>query len=154
MRSTPTTVDAFLERATDRLRTDAERRRAAGNTDERYAVVRSETGRLQDGIPLETSMSQCDCCAERHATNNVLYEARDQAVSTDILVASPVPDEPTPPTTPSGACRHVINQFSDDATVSGTTYSRDREGWPMVAQRERDTATELSPEHVDPDGWD
>jgi len=61
----------FVDEARGRIRDHARKRRAAGHVDKLYAFVRSETGTVYEGTPLETSMTQADCCAERHAIANI-----------------------------------------------------------------------------------
>lgn len=144
----------FIERAGQRIRTHARKRRQAGHTDKLYAVVQSKTDDLYVGIPLETSMAQSNFCAERHAINNMLYAEPDSAVIERILVATPAPDETTNPTTPCGACRHVINQFSDDATVYCATFVRETDDWTMFPRVNQFTATGLYPDHHGHPSWD
>lgn len=144
----------FVERARRRILSHARKRRRADQTDKLYAVVQSETGDLYDAVPLETSMAQFDVCAERHAINDMLYAEPETATFEAILVATPVPDEATPPPTPCGACRHAIHEFSDDGTVYCTTFVRENDGWTMFPRTERYTATELYPEHHGHPSWD
>lgn len=145
---------AFVERARKRILEHARKRRRAGHTDKLYSVVRSETGNLYDAIPFETSMSQLNFCAERHAINDMLYAEPDSASVSDLLVATPVPDETHDPPTPCGACRHAIHEFSDDATVYCTTFVREEDGWTTFPRLERYTATELYPDHQGLPTWD
>lgn len=144
----------FVEQARQRIQAHARKRRQTGHTDKLYAVVRSETGDLYDGIPLETSMPQFNVCAERHAINNMLYAEPGAATLEAILVATPVPDETTPPPTPCGGCRHAIDQFSDDGTIYCTTFVREDDGWTMFPRVERYTATELYPDHQGHPSWE
>lgn len=144
----------FFEQASQRIRTHARTRREAGHTDKLYAVVRSSTGNLYEGIPLETSMPNFNVCAERHAINNMLYAEPETATCDAILIATPAPEETTAPPTPCGACRHVIHQFGDDAIVYCTTFIREDEGWTMFPRVERYTATELYPAHQGHPSWD
>jgi len=62
-----------------------------------------------------------------------------------VLVAGPVPDADDRVTTPCGACRHAISQFSDDATVLCSNFVRRNDGWTMFPSIERYTAEELYP---------
>lgn len=117
-------------------------------------MVQSGAGGLHDGIAFETSMAQFDCCAERHAINNMLYAEPETARLQAILVATPVPDEATSPPTPCGACRHAIDQFSDDGTVYCATFVRRDDGWTMFPRLDRYAASELYPEHQGPPAWD
>lgn len=144
----------FIERARERILDHAQTRRQAGLTDRIYAVVQSEAGSLYDGIPFETSMPQFDFCAERHAINNMLYAEPETARLESLLVATPVPDESAAPPTPCGACRHAINEFSDDATVYCTTFLREADGWTMFPELDRYTAAELYPDHQGQPDWD
>jgi cytidine deaminase len=143
----------FVERARERILDHAKDRRRAGLTDKLYAVARSETGILYEGVPFETSMPQFDFCAERHAINEMLY-AEPGATLDAILVATPAPDETAPPPTPCGACRHAIAEFGDDATVLCTTFVREDDGWTTFPRVERFTGDELYPDHQGHPSWE
>lgn len=144
----------FLEQARNRILKHARQRRQAGKTDKLYAVVQSASGDLYTGVPFETTMPQFDFCAERHAINNMLYAEPETTTFTTMLVASPVPDESTPPVTPCGACRHALHQFSDDGTVYCTTFVRESDGWTMFPRLTQYSATELFPAHQGHPSWD
>lgn len=144
----------FLENARQRIRTHARKRRQAGHTDKLYTVVQSKSGDLYVGIPFETSMTQANFCAERHAINNMLCREPDSGAVERILVATPAPDETSNPTTPCGACRHAIHQFSDDATVYCATFVRETDGWTMFPRIDQYSATELYPDHHGHPSWD
>ncbi|NHX37638.1 MULTISPECIES: cytidine/deoxycytidylate deaminase family protein [Halolamina] len=144
----------FIEQARQRIRTHAQKRRHAGQTDKLYAVVQSKTGNLYVGIPLETSMPQANFCAERHAINNMLYTEPDSGAVERILVATPAPDETTNPTTPCGACRHVIHQFSNDATIYCATFVRETDGWTMFPRVDEYSAKDMYPNHHGHPSWD
>lgn len=144
----------FVERARARILEHAATRRQAGLTDKIYAVVQSEAGSLYDGIPFETSSAQFDFCAERHAINNMHYAEPESGTVDSILVATPVPHENVDPPTPCGACRHAINQFSDDGTVYCTTFVRKANGWSMFPAVDEYSATELYPDHQGHPSWE
>lgn len=145
--------DQFIEQARQRIREHAQTRREAGYTDKLYAVAQSDSGTLSVGIPLETSMSQFDVCAERHAINNMLYAEPDATLAA-MLVATPAPDETSQPATPCGACRHAIQEFSENCPVYCTTFVREESGWTMFPQRARYTAERLYPDHQGHPSWD
>lgn len=148
------TGTGFIERAQERIRDHAETRRQADLADQIYAVVQSEAGSLYDGIPFETSLAQFDFCAERHAINNMLYAEPESARLETLLVATPVPDDSVAPPTPCGACRHAIDEFSDDGVVYCTTYVREPDGWAMFPALDRYSATELYPDHQGHPSWE
>lgn len=152
MTGNPTETE-FVDQARDRILNHARKRRQACKNDKLYAVVESASGALYTGIPFETSMSQFDFCAERHAINNMLYAEPETEAFTALLVASPVPDESTPPPTPCGACRHALNEFSDDGTIICTTFVREADGWTMFPQMSAYTASELYPRHHEHPSW-
>lgn len=145
--------EQFLGRARERIREHARTRREAGYTDKLSAVARSGSGALSFGIPLETSMAQFDVCAERHAINAMLAANPDATLSA-ILVAAPAPDETSQPTPPCGACRHAIQEFSEDCPVFCATFVREETGWTMFPKLERYTAEELYPDHRGHPEWD
>lgn len=145
---------SFLETAEERLLEHATRRRQVGRTDVIFAVVRSTAGNVYDGIPLETSAPQLDHCAERHAINAMRQAEPGDPGLDAILVAGPVPDESSSVTTPCGACRHVIDEFSDDGTVYCSSYVREPDGWTVFPTVERYTATGLYPDHHPHPTWD
>lgn len=146
-------TETFLDRARQRIRDHARTRRAAGFTDKLYAVVQSDTGQEYVGVPLETSMAQFDVCAERHAINQMLY-AEPEARLAAVLVASPAPDETSTPTTPCGACRHAIDEFSEDCPVYCATFVREADGWTMFPQVEHYTANGLFPDNHGHPSWE
>jgi cytidine deaminase len=135
----------LVDEARGRIRDHARKRRAAGHYDKLYAFVRSETGTVYEGTPLETSMTQADCCAERHAIANMQHAETESTMLDAVLVAGPVPDTDDRVTTPCGACRHAISQFSDDATVLCSNFVRRDDGWTLFPSIERYTAEELYP---------
>ncbi len=93
-------------------------------------------------------------CAERHAINNMQY-AETEATKLDvILIVGPVPDTDETVTTPCGACRHAIHQFSDNATVFCSNFVRQADGWTMFPTIERYTAEELYSHHRSHPTWE
>lgn len=149
----PEEGDEFVTRARERIREHARKRREAGYTDKLYAVVQSDSGALYDGIPLETSMAQFDVCAERHAINSMRYAEPDATVAA-VLVATPAPDTASAPVTPCGACRHAIDEFSDDCPVYCTTFIREEDGWTMFPEVREYTASELYPGNQGHPTWE
>lgn len=112
------------------------------------------SGNIYVGMPFETSQSQFDFCAERHAINTMQYAETETTKFDVILVACPVPDADEPVTTPCGACRHAIRQFSDDATVFCSNFVRRADGWTMFPALERYTAEELYPHQTHHPTWE
>ncbi|MHB9288786.1 hypothetical protein ACKVMT_17290 [Halobacteriales archaeon Cl-PHB] len=144
----------FLDAAEARLRDCLETRRAAGQHDAIVAVARSPTGELYAGVPLETSQSQFDVCAERAAL--AAMERAEPATTSldDILVAGPVPEAEPSVTTPCGACRHAIHDHSPEATVFCSNFVREGDGWTTFPTLERYTAAELYPHRTDHPTWE
>lgn len=144
----------FVDEARRRIQSHSERRKAADRYDKIHAVARSTSGEIYEGTPFETSQPQFDCCAERHAINELHYAETEATAFDAILVAGPVPDEGDSVTTPCGACRHAIEEFGDDPTVFCTNFVREDDGWTMFPTIERYTADELYPHHQPHPTWD
>jgi len=144
----------FFDAAERRILDHARRRRAAGRTDVIHAVVRSTSGDLYDAIPLETSTSQFDCCAERCAINDLRQAEPGDPTVDAVLIAGPVPAGSDAVTTPCGACRHVIHEFGPDATVYCASFVREDEGWTTFPTVERYTPQELYAHHDPGPVWE
>ncbi|MFB6253220.1 MAG: hypothetical protein ABEI06_01255 [Halobacteriaceae archaeon] len=145
---------SFIETAETRIRSHARERRDVALFDKLYAIVQSETGKIYEGIPFETSMSQFDFCAERHAINNMQYAETEKTNVDMIIIAGPAPNDEATITMPCGACRHAINQFSEDATVFCSNFVRESTGWTIFPRLKRFTATELYPHHEPVPSWE
>ena len=143
----------FIDVARDRIRKHSQERKNAEHFDKLHAVVRSTNGSIYAGVPFESSMSQFDLCAERHAINNMHYVETKTTKLDLILVAGTVPDADESVTTSCGACRHAIHEFSDNATVFCSRFVRQDDGWTMFSRIKRYTVEELYPDPYS-DPWE
>jgi len=97
-------------------------------------------------IPLEMVMPEFDCCADRHASNNMRQEELVRPLLDPLLVVTPVPDDATDPPTPCGVSHHVIDECSQGATVYCVLHPGDGR-LDALSTVERYTATALYPHH-------
>lgn len=137
---------SFLDEAGDRILAHSRARREAGLYDKIHAVVRSASGEYYEGMSFEPAQPQFGFCAERHAILDMQYAETETTTIDTILTAGAVPVADHDVIMPCGACRHVIEEFGEDATVFCSSFVRTPDGFELFPRLERYTPAELFPE--------
>lgn len=138
----------LIEHAQRRYPTILKKRRRNGLYDTLYACVMSDSGRIYEGIPFDsTLLGSSHICCERAAIANMCFEETEKARIVSVLVIGPVGRGGL--LTPCGLCRYVINEFSDGkATVlcAGGYFERTQQDFGFLFKEiKKYTMRELYP---------
>ena len=121
------------------------KRKTKGGIDTLYAFLMSDSGSIYDGACFETTISNANICAERHAIANMVLAETYKATIKHIVVADPVPKLQKNCTTPCGTCRHVIwTHGTKNTTVICIQYIQRKNSWEFP-KMEKHTIKELYP---------
>jgi cytidine deaminase len=145
----------LIEYAKKKIFQYSKMRKEQGLYDIIYAFVLSESGKIYNGACFESTLPQCNICAERHAIANLILAETEKARIKCIFVAGPVPRKSKKTIAPCGMCRHVINEFSTQKTsIICSEFIRNEKNWEMFPRIDKYKIKELYPHPYEPINWD
>ena len=89
------------------------------------AAILTDDGRIFTGCNVEISSFSHTCCAERVAVFKAVSEGARR------VLACAVVTDTSPPVSPCGACRQVLNDFGPDMTVLLSNPAGERRSYPL-----------------------